>query len=195
MGRLAIRAAKAVNYSSAGTIEFLFDNRQNFYFMEMNTRIQVEHPVTEMVTGIDLLKEQIRLADGAKIPKWMKKFSLRGHAIECRLNAEDPTRNFLPAPGQIQAFHAPGGLGVRMDTHVYAGYTIPPYYDSLLGKLITHGRDRAEALQRMQRALEETIIEGIPTTVAFHQAILAEEAFRSGAFNINFLNTFNFNKI
>ncbi len=194
MGRVAIRAAKAVNYSSAGTIEFLFDNRQNFYFMEMNTRIQVEHPVTEMVTGIDLLKEQIRLADGAKIPKWMKKFSLRGHAIECRLNAEDPTRNFLPAPGQIQAFHAPGGLGVRMDTHVYAGYTIPPYYDSLLGKLITHGRDRAEALQRMQRALEETIIEGIPTTVAFHQAILAEEAFRSGAFNINFLNTFNFNK-
>jgi len=194
MGRVAIRAAKAVNYSSAGTIEFLFDNRQNFYFMEMNTRIQVEHPVTEMVTGIDLLKEQICLADGAKIPKWMKKFSLRGHAIECRLNAEDPTRNFLPAPGQIQAFHAPGGLGVRMDTHVYAGYTIPPYYDSLLGKLITHGRDRAEALQRMQRALEETIIEGIPTTVAFHQAILAEEAFRSGAFNINFLNTFNFNK-
>jgi len=192
LGKIAVRAAKAVKYSSAGTIEFLVDSKRNFYFMEMNTRIQVEHPVTEMVTGIDLVKEQIRLADGAKIPKWMKKFNLRGHAIECRINAEDPTKNFRPAPGKIQAFHSPGGPGTRMDTHVYAGYEIPSYYDSLLGKLITHGKDRDEAIVRMERALDETIIEGVPTTIPFHKAIISNEAFRKGDFNINFLNNFSF---
>ncbi|HRU46578.1 MAG TPA: acetyl-CoA carboxylase biotin carboxylase subunit [Candidatus Marinimicrobia bacterium] len=192
LGKIAVRAAKAVKYSSAGTIEFLVDSKRNFYFMEMNTRIQVEHPVTEMVTGIDLVKEQIRLADGAKIPKWMKKFNLRGHAIECRINAEDPTKNFRPAPGKIQAFHSPGGPGTRMDTHVYAGYEIPSYYDSLLGKLITHGKDRDEAIIRMERALDETIIEGVPTTIPFHKAIIKNEAFRKGDFNINFLNNFSF---
>lgn len=190
--KAAVKAAKAVNYTSAGTIEFLLDNKKNFYFMEMNTRIQVEHPVTEMVTGIDLIKEQIRLAIGARIPKWMKKINLRGHAIECRINAEDPRRAFMPTPGKIQAFHAPGGPGTRMDTHVYAGYEIPPYYDSLLGKLVTHGRDREEAILRMQRALEETIIEGIPTTIPFHQAILQDANFRNGHFHINFLNYFQF---
>jgi acetyl-CoA carboxylase biotin carboxylase subunit len=192
LGKTAVKAAKAVNYSSAGTIEFLVDSKQNFYFMEMNTRIQVEHPVTEMVTGIDLIKEQIRLANGERIPKWMRKFNLRGHAIECRINAEDPQRAFMPAPGKIQVFHAPGGPDTRMDTHVYAGYVIPPYYDSLLGKLITHGRDRAEAIARMQRALEETIVEGIPTTIPFHQAILKDANFRSGQIHINFLNYFDY---
>ncbi|MDD5230877.1 MAG: acetyl-CoA carboxylase biotin carboxylase subunit [Candidatus Marinimicrobia bacterium] len=192
LGKIAIRAAKAVKYTSAGTIEFLMDKKRNFYFMEMNTRIQVEHPVTEMVTGIDLVKEQIRLARGEKIPKWMKKFNLRGHAIECRINAENPAKNFLPSPGKIQVFHAPGGPGTRMDTHVYAGYEIPSHYDSLLGKLITHGKDRMEAIIRMERALDETIVEGVPTTIPFHKAILKNEAFRAGDFNIAFLNNFKF---
>ncbi|MCK9243949.1 MAG: acetyl-CoA carboxylase biotin carboxylase subunit [Candidatus Marinimicrobia bacterium] len=192
LGKIAIRAAKAVKYTSAGTIEFLMDKKRNFYFMEMNTRIQVEHPVTEMVTGIDLVKEQIRLARGEKIPKWMKKFNLRGHAIECRINAENPAKNFLPSPGKIQVFHAPGGPGTRMDTHVYAGYEIPSHYDSLLGKLITHGKDRMEAIIRMERALDETIVEGVPTTIPFHKAILKNEAFRTGDFNIAFLNNFKF---
>lgn len=192
LGKTAVKAAKAVNYCSAGTIEFLLDSKRNFYFMEMNTRIQVEHPVTEMVTGIDLIKEQIRLANGERIPKWMRKFNLRGHAIECRINAEDPQRAFMPSPGKVQTFHAPGGPDTRMDTHVYAGYVIPPYYDSLLGKLITHGRDRAEAIARMQRALEETIVEGIPTTIPFHQAILKDANFRSGQIHINFLNYFDY---
>jgi len=195
LGKTAVKAAKAVNYSSAGTIEFLLDSKNNFYFMEMNTRIQVEHPVTEMVTGIDLIKEQLRLAMGSKIPKWMKKISLRGHAIECRINAEDPRRSFMPTPGKILVFHAPGGPGTRMDTHVYAGYEIPPYYDSLLGKLITHGKDREEAIVRMCRALDETIIEGIATTIPFHKAILNDEKFRNGQIHINFLNSFDYNTI
>ncbi|MFH1250675.1 MAG: acetyl-CoA carboxylase biotin carboxylase subunit, partial [bacterium] len=135
-GKIAVRAAKAVNYSSAGTVEFLMDKHRNIYFMEMNTRIQVEHPVTEMVTGFDLLKEQINIANGLKLPRWLRKFRLRGHSIECRINAEDPYKNFRPSPGKITAFHAPGGPGTRMDTHVYAGYEIPSNYDSLLGKLI-----------------------------------------------------------
>lgn len=192
LGKIAVRAARAVNYSSAGTVEFLMDKKRNIFFMEMNTRIQVEHPVTEMVTGIDLLKEQIRLANGEKIPKWMKKFNLRGHAIECRINAEDPSKNFRPSPGKIQAFHAPGGPGTRMDTHVYTGYEIPSHYDSLLGKLITHGKNRDEAIVRMERALDETILEGVPTTIPFHKAILKNEAFRTGNFNIAFLNNFSF---
>jgi len=192
LGKTAIKAAKAVEYSSAGTVEFLLDVDKNIYFMEMNTRIQVEHPVTEMVTGCDLLKEQISLADGSPLPRWVKKFKLRGHAIECRINAEDPYKNFRPSPGKIQAFHAPGGPGTRMDTHVYSGYEIPSNYDSLLGKLITHGKDRAEAIARMRRALEETIIEGIPTSIPFHQAIINSPEFQQGDFHIDFLKDFKF---
>ena len=192
LGKTAIKAAKAVEYSSAGTVEFLLDVDKNIYFMEMNTRIQVEHPVTEMVTGCDLLKEQISLADGSPLPRWVKKFKLRGHAIECRINAEDPYKNFRPSPGKIQAFHAPGGPGTRMDTHVYSGYEIPSNYDSLLGKLITHGKDRAEAIARMRRALEETIIEGIPTSIPFHQAIVNSPEFQQGDFHIDFLKDFKF---
>ncbi|MGC9364303.1 MAG: acetyl-CoA carboxylase biotin carboxylase subunit [Fidelibacterota bacterium] len=191
-GKIAIRAAKAVNYTSAGTVEFLMDRHRNLYFMEMNTRIQVEHPVTEMVTGIDLLKEQINLANGHKLPRWLKKFRLRGHAIECRINAEDPYKNFRPSPGRITAFHAPGGPGTRMDTHVYSGYEIPSNYDSLLGKLITHGTDRDEAIARMERALEETIIEGVSTSIPFHRAIINDPDFRAGDFHINFLKNFKF---
>lgn len=191
-GKIAVRAAKAVNYTSAGTVEFLMDRYRNLYFMEMNTRIQVEHPVTEMVTGFDLLKEQINLANGLKLPRWLRKFRLRGHAIECRINAEDPYKNFRPSPGKITAFHAPGGPGTRMDTHVYSGYEIPSNYDSLLGKLITHGRDRDEAIVRMERALEETIIEGVSTTIPFHQAIIKDPDFRAGNFHINFLKDFKF---
>jgi len=191
-GKIAIRAAKAVNYSSAGTVEFLMDKHRNIYFMEMNTRIQVEHPVTEMVTGFDLLKEQINIANGLKLPRWLRKFRLRGHSIECRINAEDPYKNFLPSPGKITAFHAPGGPGTRMDTHVYAGYEIPSNYDSLLGKLITHGKDREEAIARMERALDETIIEGVATSIPFHKAIIKDPAFRAGDFHIDFLKDFKF---
>jgi acetyl-CoA carboxylase biotin carboxylase subunit len=192
LGKIAVKAAKAVGYSSAGTVEFLMDKDRNIYFMEMNTRIQVEHPVTEMVTGFDLLKEQINLANEHHLPKWLKKLKLRGHSIECRINAEDPYKNFMPSPGKIVAFHAPGGPGTRMDTHVYAGYEIPSNYDSLLGKLITHGSDRAEAIARMERALEETIIEGVSTSIPFHQAILKDPSFRSGDIHIDFLKDFNF---
>ena len=191
-GKIAIRAAKAVNYSSAGTVEFLMDKHRNIYFMEMNTRIQVEHPVTEMVTGFDLLKEQINTANGLKLPRWLRKFRLRGHSIECRINAEDPYKNFRPSPGKITAFHAPGGPGTRMDTHVYAGYEIPSNYDSLLGKLITHGKDREEAIARMERALDETIIEGVATSIPFHKAIVKDPAFRAGDFHIDFLKDFKF---
>jgi len=191
-GKIAVQAAKAVNYSSAGTVEFLMDKHRNIYFMEMNTRIQVEHPVTEMVTGFDLLKEQINMANGLKLPRWLRKLRLRGHAIECRINAEDPYKNFQPSPGKITAFHAPGGPGTRMDTHVYAGYKIPSNYDSLLGKLITHGQDREEAIARMERALDETIIEGVSTSIPFHQAIIKDQAFRSGDFHIDFLKDFKF---
>ncbi len=192
LGKIAVKAAKTVGYSSAGTVEFLMDKDRNIYFMEMNTRIQVEHTVTEMVTGFDLLKEQINLANEHHLPKWLKKFKLRGHAIECRINAEDPYKNFRPSPGKIDAFHAPGGPGTRMDTHVYAGYEIPSNYDSLLGKLITHGSDRAEAIARMERALEETIIEGVSTSIPFHQAILKDPSFRSGDLHIDFLSDFKF---
>ncbi|MBO8152265.1 MAG: acetyl-CoA carboxylase biotin carboxylase subunit [Candidatus Marinimicrobia bacterium] len=192
MGEAGVKIAKAVGYRSAGTIEFLLDEDKNFYFMEMNTRIQVEHPVTEMVTGIDIVKEQLRIASGGKLPEWLKDIKLRGHAIECRINAEDPFNNFRPTPGKITSFHAPGGPGTRMDTHVYAGYEIPSYYDSLLAKLITHGKDRDEAISRMERALEETIFEGVSTTVPFHMAILKDSNFRKGNFNIEFLNSFKF---
>ncbi len=192
LGNQAVNAAKAVNYYSAGTVEFLLDKDQNFYFIEMNTRIQVEHPVTEMVSGYDLVKGQLQVHLGEKLPKWLQNFRLRGHAIECRINAEDPNHNFRPSPGTIKSLHVPGGPGVRFDSHIYSGYTIPPTYDSLLGKLITHGSTRAEAIIRMQRALEELTIKGIATTIPFHLEILKDEKFQIGNFHTGFLNTFKY---
>lgn len=192
MNEAAMIGAKQVSYNSAGTIEFLLDNQGNFYFMEMNTRIQVEHPVTEAVLGIDLIKEQILIAAGGKLPEKLESFHLRGHAIECRINAEDPMLDFRPSPGKITSFHIPGGLGVRVDTHAYAQYVIPPYYDSLIAKVITHGRTREEALDRMQRALDEFIIEGISTTIPLQQKIIKNSQFRQGNFNTKFLESFDF---
>ncbi|MBN1479966.1 acetyl-CoA carboxylase biotin carboxylase subunit [candidate division KSB1 bacterium] len=186
MNRMAIRGAKQSGYNSAGTIEFLMDEDGRYYFMEMNTRIQVEHTVTEEVFDIDLIKEQIAIAAGKKIDENFKNYKLRGHAIECRINAEDPAQNFRPSPGKITSFHTPGGFGVRVDTHAYAQYKIPPYYDSLIAKLITHGKDRAEAIERMLRALEEFVIEGVATTIPLHRAILKNERFRLGDFNTRF---------
>ncbi|MCG8605830.1 acetyl-CoA carboxylase biotin carboxylase subunit [bacterium] len=188
MSDAAIKGAKAVNYQSAGTIEFLFDSG-DFYFMEMNTRIQVEHPVTEMVFGTDLVKRQIEVAGGKKF-SWNKNFKMRGHAIECRINAENPARDFRPSPGQITSFHVPGGPGVRVDTHAYAHYIIPPFYDSLIAKVITHGKDREEALVRMSRCLEEFVIEGIETTIPFHQMVLENPLFVEGRFDTKFVEKF-----
>ena len=179
MGQVAASAAAAVNYSSAGTMEFLVDRDGNFYFMEMNTRIQVEHPVTEMVTGMDLVKEQLRVAQGHPLPR-QEEIRFSGHAIECRINAEDPARSFMPSPGRITALNIPGGPGIRVDTHVYQGYSIPPFYDSLIAKLIAHGRDREEAIARMRRALDEFVVEGVKTTIPFHKSVLESEAFVSG---------------
>lgn len=188
----AVRGAKEAGYESAGTMEFLLSENKEFYFMEMNTRIQVEHPVTEMVVGIDLLKEQIKMAAGGRIEDWMHTMKLRGHAIECRINAEDPARGFMPSPGDITTFHMPGGMDMRIDTHAYSGYRIPPTYDSMIAKIIAHGRDRQEAINRMQRALEETIIEGIKTTIPFHQQVLRDERFVSGDITTKFLESFTF---
>ena len=184
----AIKGARAVNYESAGTIEFLYENGE-FYFMEMNTRIQVEHPVTEAVFGTDLIKKQIEIAAGQKF-NWDKKYRMRGHAIECRINAEDPSKNFRPSPGQIKSFHVPGGPGVRVDTHAYAGYVIPPFYDSLIAKVITHGRTRHEAILRMSRCLEEFVIEGVSTTIPFHQMVLEENDFVNGNFDTKYIERF-----
>ena len=194
MGEAAIAGAKAVGYIGVGTVEFLLDKNKDFYFMEMNTRIQVEHPITEMVTGVDLIKWQIRTHSGDKFPDYLYNMKLRGHSIECRINAEDPDKNFTPSAIPISGFHTPGGKGVRVDSHVYAGYEIPPHYDSLLGKLIVHSPDRKSAINRMERALEETIIEGPKTTIPFHQAIMKDEKFRSGNFDTNFLKTINYNE-
>jgi acetyl-CoA carboxylase biotin carboxylase subunit len=187
MGAAAVRGAKSVNYESAGTVEFLLDENRNFYFMEMNTRIQVEHPVTEEVTDVDLVKEQIRLAWGEKLTLSQEEIQFKGHAIECRINAEDPERNFLPAPGKIESFHVPGGHGIRVDTHAYAKYVIPPYYDSMIAKLITHGKTREEAILKARRALDEFIIEGIPTTIDFHKRILTDKRFVGGQFNTSLI--------
>ncbi len=187
MGEMAVRAAKAVNYSNAGTVEFLLDKHNNFYFIEMNTRIQVEHPVTELVTGIDLIKEQIRLAAGEKLGYTQKDVTINGWAMECRINAEDPGRNFMPSPGKITGYHAPGGMGVRVDSAVFEGYQIPPYYDSMISKLIVWGKDRNEAIARMRRALEEYVIEGVKTTIPFHLRILDNAFFRRGDFYTNFI--------
>ncbi|MBN2413635.1 acetyl-CoA carboxylase biotin carboxylase subunit [candidate division KSB1 bacterium] len=193
MNAAAIKGAMGVNYNSAGTIEFLMDDTGHFYFMEMNTRIQVEHPVSEFVFGVDLIKEQIKIAAGEKLDIRMKNYKLRGHAIECRINAEDPGKDFRPSPGKITSFHVPGGLGVRVDTHAYDQYVIPPYYDSLVAKVITHGKDREEAIVRMIRALDEFIIEGVSTTIPLHKKILNDKAFRKAEFNTKFLENFDFN--
>jgi acetyl-CoA carboxylase, biotin carboxylase subunit len=187
MGDAAVRAAKSINYVGAGTIEFLLDKSGNFYFMEMNTRIQVEHPVTEMVTSIDLIAEQIRVAQGEKLRFTQEQVQLRGHAIECRINAEDPKHNFRPHPGRISAYLPPGGPGVRMDSHVYTDYEIPAYYDSLIGKLIVWGENRDLAIRRMRRALRECAITGVPTTIEFHQRILETPAFLNGEIYTNFI--------
>ncbi|MDX2106958.1 MAG: acetyl-CoA carboxylase biotin carboxylase subunit [Candidatus Melainabacteria bacterium] len=189
MGDAAVKAAKSIGYEGAGTVEFIWCNNQ-FYFMEMNTRIQVEHPVTEMITGIDLIKEQIRVAAGEPLSLKQEDVIFRGHAIECRINAEDSDRNFLPSPGRIDAYIAPGGPGVRVDSHCYPGYTIPPYYDSLVSKLIVWGLDREEAIQRMQRALDEYAITGIKTTIPFHQVVLSHSVFQSGDVSTDFVEKF-----
>ncbi len=188
MGEAAKKAAAAINYESVGTIEFLVDKHRNFYFMEMNTRIQVEHCVTEEVINFDLIKEQIKIAMGEKV-SGMDHFP-QMHAIECRINAEDPYNDFRPSPGKITTLHQPGGHGVRVDSHVYAGYVIPPYYDSMIGKLITVARTREEAIDTMYRALSEYVIEGVKTTIPFHLQLMKDERFRSGDFNTKFLETF-----
>ena len=187
MGAAAVRAAQSIGYKGAGTVEFLLDASGEFYFMEMNTRIQVEHPVTEMITGFDLIAEQIHVAQGERLAFTQEDIVLRGHSIECRINAEDPEHNFRPNPGRISAYLPPGGPGVRIDSHVYPDYEIPPYYDSLIGKLIVWGPDRPTAIARMQRALQECAITGVPTTIGFHQKILANKAFQEGLVYTNFV--------
>jgi acetyl-CoA carboxylase, biotin carboxylase subunit len=186
MGAAAVAAAKGISYEGAGTVEFLLDASGHFYFMEMNTRIQVEHPVTEMVTGVDLIREQIRIANGEALDADMFK-GHSGHAIECRINAEDPSHDFRPSPGRITTWHMPSGFGVRVDSHVYEGYSIPPYYDSMIGKLIVHGKTREEAIARARQALDEFVIEGIHTTIPFHQRVMQHPAFVSGDVDTHFI--------
>lgn len=187
MGKAACRAARAVKYVTVGTVEFLVDKHGDYYFMEMNTRIQVEHPVSELVTGIDLVKEQIRLAAGERLNIDQDDIEPKGHAIECRINAEDSEKDFIPSPGKISKFIVPGGPGIRVDTHGYNGYTIPPYYDSMIAKVLSYGKDRTEAISRMQRALREFMVEGVKTTVPFHQRILDNVYFRKGEVYTNFI--------
>lgn len=191
MGQIAAQGAKQVGYEGAGTIEFLLDEDGSYYFMEMNTRIQVEHPVTEMVYNRDLLKDQIRIAAGEKIGYTQEDVKLVGHAIECRINAEDWERNFMPNPGEIKSFHVPGGPGIRVDTHAYERYHIPPFYDSLIAKLIAYGKNRDESIARLNRALEEFIIEGVKTTIPFHQRLIKREEFIEGNFDTGFLDRIN----
>ena len=190
MGETAVKAAKAVGYENAGTIEFLLDKHKNFYFMEMNTRIQVEHPVTEMVTGMDLIKEQIRIAAGETLSVSQEEVRIQGHAIECRINAENPAKNFMPCPGRIASVHIPGGNGVRVDTHIYGDYRVPANYDSMLMKLIVYDKDRASAIAKMRSALGELIIEGIETNVDFQYEILENEAFRKGDTDTGFIEKY-----
>jgi acetyl-CoA carboxylase, biotin carboxylase subunit len=187
MGKAACRAARAVKYVTVGTVEFLVDKDGDYYFMEMNTRIQVEHPVSELVTGIDLVKEQIRLAAGERLDVDQDDIQVQGHAIECRVNAEDSEKDFIPSPGKITKFIVPGGPGVRVDSHIYTGYTIPPYYDSMIAKVLTYGHDREEAIIRMQRALSEFIVEGVKTTIPFHRRILENPYFKKGEVYTNFI--------
>lgn len=185
IGMLCVRACQELNYRGAGTLEFLYEDGK-FYFIEMNTRVQVEHPITEMITGIDIVKQQLRIAAGEALPFTQKDIKITGHAIECRINAEDP-KSFLPSPGTINLFHAPGGPGIRVDSHIYNGYQVPPYYDSLVGKLISYGENRHIALARMHNALEETLVEGIKTNIPMHQFIVDNPDFRAGSTNIHFL--------
>ena len=187
MGEAAIKLAKAVGYCNAGTVEFLLDRNGDFYFMEMNTRVQVEHPVTEAVTGVDIVKEQLRIAAGEKLGVTQKDITINGHAIECRIIAEDPDNNFAPSVGTIRHLAAPGGMGVRMDTHIHSGYEVPPYYDAMLAKLIVWGKDRAEAISRMSRCLAEFEIEGIKTNIRYQEQILANAYFRKGELSTNFI--------
>lgn len=193
MGNAAVSAAKAVQYHGAGTVEFLLDKHGKFFFMEMNTRIQVEHPVTEMVTGIDLIKEQIMVAAGYPLSVSQEDIQMNGWAIECRINAENPAKNFMPSPGRVTGYLPPGGYGVRVDSSVYPGYQITPFYDSMVAKLIVWGKDRDEAIQRMKRALGEFIIDGVKTTIPFHLKLLEHEAFVEGNFNTKFLETYTLN--
>jgi acetyl-CoA carboxylase biotin carboxylase subunit len=190
MFKAVAKAVRRIDYLNAGTLEFLMDEDGDLYFIEMNARIQVEHPVTEMVTGLDIIKEQIRIAMGEKLSIRQEDVLLLGHAIECRINAEDPYADFSPSPGRITAFHPPGGPGVRLDTHIYIGYEVPPYYDSLIAKLIAHGRDRGEAIARMKRALDEMTIEGIKTTIPFHRRVMEEDRFVQGRTYTDFLESF-----
>ncbi|MCM3586381.1 acetyl-CoA carboxylase biotin carboxylase subunit [Mesobacillus maritimus] len=192
MGSAAVKAAKAVAYTGAGTVEFIYDYRnRQFYFMEMNTRIQVEHPVTEMVTGVDLIKEQIKVASGERLTLSQDEVEFNGWAIECRINAENPAKNFMPSAGKIQMYLPPGGLGVRVDSAAYPGYSIPPYYDSMIAKVIVHGNSREEAISRMKRALSEFVVEGIHTTIPFHLKLLSHEQFVDGQFNTKFLEMYD----
>lgn len=190
MGETAVRAAKAVGYENAGTIEFLLDKNKHFYFMEMNTRIQVEHPVTEMVTGLDLIKEQIRIAAGEALSVTQEEIQFRGHAIECRINAENPSKNFMPCPGLITNVHVPGGNGLRIDSHIYSGYKVPPNYDSMLMKVIVHDKDRESAIAKMRSALGELIIEGIDTNLEFQYEILSHHAYQEGDTDTHFIPTY-----
>ncbi|MHB8155320.1 MAG: acetyl-CoA carboxylase biotin carboxylase subunit [Candidatus Omnitrophota bacterium] len=187
MGEAAVKAAKAVKYYSVGTVEFILDKDGSFYFMEMNTRIQVEHPITELITGVDLVKEQIRVAAGEKLKLAQKDIFCNGHAIECRINAEDPDNNFMPSPGKVTMYHPSGGFGVRVDSHLYTGYSVPPYYDSLIAKLIVHADDRKQAIARMRRALGEFIVEGIKTTIPFHLKVLDNPSFQKGEYSTKFI--------
>ena len=187
MGEAAVKAAKAAHYTNAGTIEFLLEKSGAFYFMEMNTRIQVEHPMTEWVTGIDLIKEQIKIADGQRLKLQQKDIKITGHAIECRINAENPEKNFRPSPGKITDVHFPGGEGVRVDSAIYTGYEVPPYYDSMLAKLIVHADDREEAIRKMRSALGEVIIEGVDTNIDYQYEILNHKKFISGDFDVEFI--------
>jgi acetyl-CoA carboxylase biotin carboxylase subunit len=191
MGELAVKGCKGVDYVGAGTIEFLLDDQKKFYFMEMNTRIQVEHPVTEMIYSRDLVKDQIRVAAGESLNYEQSDIKLAGHAIECRINAEDWERNFMPNPGHIDNIHFPGGPGIRVDTHTYSGYDIPPFYDSLVAKLIAHGKDREEAITRLRRSLDEFIIEGVKTTIPFHRKLIDHDDFKNGNFDTGFLERTN----
>ncbi len=190
MGKFAVKAAEAADYENAGTIEFLVDAKGNFYFIEMNTRIQVEHPVTEECTGIDLIKQQILVANGEKLAFDQSDIKFEKHAIECRINAEDPARNFVPSPGTIGLYYAPGGHGVRVDSHAYSGYAIPPYYDSMIGKLICYGRDRQTAIQRTYRALNEYLVRGIKTTIPLHKAIMSDPTFIEGKATTAYMEEF-----
>jgi acetyl-CoA carboxylase biotin carboxylase subunit len=193
MGDAAVAGAKSIGYEGVGTIEFLVDKNRDFYFMEMNTRIQVEHPVTEEIINYDLIKEQIKVAAG--VPISGNNYEPKMHAMECRINAEDPRNNFRPAPGKITTLHIPGGHGVRVDTHVYAGYTIPPNYDSMIAKLITTAQTREECIVKMKRALSEFVVEGVKTTIPFHLALMDNQNFKDGNFTTAFLDSFDFSKV